>query len=67
MTIDSNNRARICINEEEIHDVCEITLHAEPFVYNIVITQNARNDKGEFEDDMIKKVTTEYQMGTLAK
>lgn len=68
MIVDSENRAKIYINEKEIHDVCEITLHAEPFVYNIAITQNARNDKGEIEieDDMIKKVTTEYQIGTLS-
>ena len=69
MIVDSDNRAKIYINEKEIHDVCEITLHAEPFVYDIAITQNVRNDKGEveIEKDMIKKITTEYQIGTLEK
>ena len=64
MIVDSDNRAKIYINEKEIPDVCEIYIHGEPQEYEIEITQNAKDDNGKLivENDMIKKVTTTYEI-----
>lgn len=63
-TIDDENRGFITIDGEKIEGVCEINIHGEPQEYEIEITQNAKDDNGKLivENDMIKKVTTTYEI-----
>ena len=65
MIIEDDNRAKVFINEEELHRVCEIEVHGEPHSFDISITQHATKDNGSFvvENDMIKRVVTEYHIG----
>lgn len=65
MIVDKNNRAKVYINEKEIHDIKEIDIHGESQSFDISIKQTERNADGKIllDNNMIKTVTTEYHMG----
>jgi hypothetical protein len=66
--IDNNYCGHVFVNGVKQKDVFAIEIHGVPQKYNIKLTENDRKD-GKFviDGDVIKRTTTEYQMGREIK